>query len=51
MINLKLLVSIDKQLQKARRSDLHSTMVFGGLPLVVRIENFYQFTPVLEKTL
>ncbi len=51
MIDLKLLTSIDKQLQKARGSDSHSITVFGGLLLVVLIEDFYQFAPVLGKAL
>lgn len=51
MIDLKLLILIDKQLQKAKRSSFHSTIVFDRLLLVVLIEDFYQFAPVLEKAL
>ncbi len=49
MIDLKLLTLIDKQLRKAKRSDLYSTTVFSGLPLVVLIGDLYQFAPVLGK--
>ena len=51
MIDLKLLTSIDKQLRKAKGSDISSTSVFGGLPLVVLIGDFYQFAPVTGKAL
>ena len=46
IINLKLLTIMDKQLRKPRGSDFSSTALFGGLPLVVLIGDFYQFAPV-----
>ncbi len=49
MIDLKLLTSIDKQLQKARRLDSHLTTVFDRLLLLVLMRDFYQFAPVLGK--
>lgn len=51
MIDLKLLTSIDKQLQKAKGSSFHSITVFGGLSLVVLMGDFYQFASVLGKAL
>ncbi len=51
MIDLKLLISINKQLQKAKELNSHSSIVFIGLPLVVLIRDFYQFTLVLGKAL
>lgn len=51
MIDLKLLTSIDKQLQKARGLDISSTSIFGGLSLVVLMEDSYQFASVTGKTL
>lgn len=51
MIDLKLFTLIDKQLQKARGTTMHSIFIFGELSLVVIIGNFYQFAPVLGKTL
>lgn len=41
MIDLKLFTVIDKQFQKARRTTTHSSSIFGGLPLVVIMDNFY----------
>lgn len=51
MIDLKLLTSIDKQLQKVKRSSSYSTTVFDRLLLIILIRDFYQFAPVLRKTL
>ncbi len=51
MIDLKLLTSMDKQLRKAKGTNSHSTTVFGGLPLVVLMGDFYQFAPVLGRAL
>lgn len=51
MIDLKLLTSMDKQLQKARSSDISSISIFGGLSLVVLMGDFYQFAPVTGKAL
>ena len=46
MIDIKLLTAMDKQLRKARGSDFSSTALFGGLPLVVLMGDFYQFALV-----
>lgn len=51
MIDLKLLILMDKQLQKVKRLNISSTSIFGGLPLIVLMEDFYQFTLVTRKTL
>lgn len=49
MIDLKLFILIEKQLQKVKGLDLYSTIVFGRLSLVVLMGDFYQFAPVLGK--
>lgn len=41
MIDLKLFTVIDKQFQKARGTTIYLSSIFGGLPLVVIIDNFY----------
>ena len=46
MIPLGLLATMDKQLQKARGTIVSSTALFGGLPLVILMVDFYQFAPV-----
>ena len=50
MIDLKLLATIDKQLQKAKCFSASSTAVFGGLSLVILTGNFYQFPPVIGQS-
>lgn len=50
-IDLKLLTIIDKQLRKAKGSDTFSTIFFGGLPLVILMEDSYQFVSMTGKTL
>ncbi len=51
MIDLKWLTLIDKQVQKEKGLDSHSITVFGALPLVVIIGDFYQFASFLGKAL
>lgn len=51
IINLKLFTSINKQLWKAKKSDISSISIFGGLSIIVLIGNFYQFTLVIGKAL
>ncbi len=46
MIQLKLLAQIDKQLRKAWGAIVSSTIVFGGLLLIILIGDFYQFASV-----
>lgn len=41
VIDFKLLISIDKQLQKSKNANIFSTTFFEGFFLVVLIENFY----------
>lgn len=51
MIDLKLLTSIDKHLQKVKRSAVSSITFLGGLLLVMLMRDFYQFVPVIERAL
>lgn len=46
MIPLGLLAIMDKQLRKARGAIVSSTALFGDLPLVILMGDFYQFAPV-----
>lgn len=50
IINLKLLILVDKQLWKTKEATLHSKPVFDRLVIVVIISNFYQFALKLGKT-
>lgn len=51
MIDLLLLTSIDIQLQNIRKISPNIIRIFSKLPLVILIVDFYQFAPVLRKTL
>lgn len=51
MIDLKLFISINKQLQKAKKSSFYLTTVFDRLHLVVIMADFYQFALILGKAL
>lgn len=51
MINLSLFALIDTQLRKARKRSLDVITIFSELLLVILIDNFYQFAPVLGKAL
>ena len=51
MINLKLLASIDKQPRKEKKPNVPSTTLFGGLPLIVLMGDFYHIAPVVGKAL
>ncbi|WP_375449089.1 AAA family ATPase [uncultured Nostoc sp.] len=46
IIPLGLLATMDKQQRKARGAIVFSTALFGGLPLVILMGDFYQFAPV-----
>lgn len=49
IIYLKLLISIDKKLQKAKNSDIFSITFFKRLSLVILMRDFYQFASVIRK--
>ena len=51
IIGLKLLTSMDKQIQKTKVVGIDSIIVFGELSLVVLMGDFYQFMPVLVRFL
>src|SRR5436190_23862523 len=43
--------SIDKQCKVMKNLDTNSTAVFGGLPVVIVLGDFHQFSPVRAKAL
>src|SRR6266480_6100335 len=47
MVSSKLMDSIDKQCKVMKNLDTNSTAVFGGLPVVIVLGDFHQFSPVL----
>ncbi len=47
MVVLDMLSNIAKQLAKARGLLSESTAMFGGLPIVILMGDFYQFLPVI----
>lgn len=49
MVDLPPLLLIATQLRKARGSSPDIITIFGRLPLVIFMGNFYQFAPVLGK--
>ncbi len=51
MVELDMLSNIAKQLAKARDLSSESTAMFGGLPIVILMGDFYQFLPVIGRTL
>lgn len=51
MVKLEMLSNIGKQLAKARGLSNSSTAVFGGLPIVIVMGNFYQFPPIAGRPL
>lgn len=51
MVELDMLSNIGKQLAKARGLGNDSTAVFGGLPIVILMGDFYQFSPVVGRPL
>ena len=51
MVSSKLMDSIDKQCKVMKNLDTNSTAVFGGLPVVIVLGDFHQFSPVRAKAL
>ena len=51
MILLKLLSTVDSQLSQVKEKKDNNTAVLGGLALVIIIEDFYQFPPIVGKFL
>lgn len=49
MIDLKLLILINKKLQKTKKSSFQLTVIFNKLFLIIVIEKFYQFPSILRK--
>ena len=47
MVKLEILSNIRKQLAKACGLSNSSMAVFGGLPIVIVMKNFYQFLPIV----
>src|SRR6267378_5587418 len=45
MVSSKLMDSIDKQCKVVKNLDDSSTAVFGGLPVVIALGDFHQFSP------
>ena len=46
MVKLEMLSNMGKQLAKARGLSNFNMAVFGGLLIVIVMENFYQFPPI-----
>jgi hypothetical protein len=46
MVDLSMLSTIDKRCKIARSLDRSSTELFGGLPVVIFMGDFYQFPPI-----
>ena len=46
MVSSKLMDSIDQQCKVVKNLDANSTAVFGGLPVVIALGDFHQFSPV-----
>lgn len=44
MIDLKLFSIINKQLQKTKKTNMHSTSIFNIVALMIIIKDYYQFT-------
>ncbi len=51
MVELEMMSNMEKQLAKAWGLSNSSTAVFGGLPIVIIIEDFYQFLPIAGRPL
>lgn len=47
MVELDIFSNIAKQLAKARSLTSESTAIFEGLPIVIFMEDFYKFPPVI----
>ncbi len=51
MVSLKLLLTVDMHLSQAKGKTNNDTTVLGGLALVIVMEDFYQFPPVVRRSL
>lgn len=51
MVDLEMLSNMARQLAKAKGLENKSTAVFGGLPIIILMRNFYQFSPVVGRPL
>jgi hypothetical protein len=51
MVSSKLMDSIDKQCNIMKNLSSDSTAVFGGLPIVIVLGDFHQFSPIQAKAL
>ncbi len=51
MVSLKLLSTIDMYLSQAKGKTNNDTAVLGGLALVIVMGDFYQFPPVVRRSL
>ncbi len=51
MVELEMLSNMGKQLAKARGLSNSSMAVFGDLPIIIVMEDFYQFSPIVDRPL
>ncbi len=51
MINLDLLAIVNLHLSKAKALHKNSSAVLGGLPVVIFLGNFFQFSPIIGRSL
>ncbi len=51
MVELEILSNMGKQLAKAQGLSNSSMAVFGGLPIVIVMGDFYQFPPIAGRPL
>lgn len=51
MVSLKLLLTVDAQLSQAKSKTDNYIAVLGGLALVIMIGDFYQFPPIVGRSL
>ncbi len=49
MVELEMLSNMGKQLAKARSLSNSSTAVFGDLPIIIVMGDFYQFPPIVGR--
>ncbi len=51
MVSLDLLATVDLHLGKAKALHENSSAVLGGLPIVIFLGEFFQFSPVTGRSL